>query len=488
MRTGGITLNPMAGDFTRGNSLLGISMLFVAFAMSTWLSARIFDWFSWKPHWAYLCVMVVMVGVAGYRQITARVKSAFPVSRLSIIFCLLWIGLEAVFYFIKQNVGPTPVFKAHIVSALLFLGFLIALSEESLWRYAQWGTRMGVIAGALLCLAQVYLPGLLTVWDQGRSAGLTNDPNSAALALSLGYFVTAWAILPRYRVPYVALCMSGLIATMSRTHMIAFILGVALLALFGYFRGIHSRRQILTSIILAGFFFTIAYQTQAVFRFAINGQFGYMPQAIAYLEKEVVSTPPAIHISQKSVPAKTASEVPPELATRGNEVNQSSLTGVASAPPAIHAERNSTGPRTASTSPDIGPLESELKQLSMVVRIERMLNGLTLLKSLPRFGIDSVQEAAERSGHNAILFYLLAYGFIGAGLVPLFLLALWSGRGDKRVLAPFSVALLISVAGFQDPLADWGIVIFGAAMLYAQVWFAAEKNSELRSVNTIGIV
>ena len=440
----------MAGHIAHGGILVGCGMAFVAFAMSSWLSVRIFDWFSWKPYWAYLGVMAVMVGVAGYRRIAAHSSVAFPLSRWSIVFCLFWIGLEATFYFIKQNLGPTPVFKAHMVSALLFLGFLYALGDRSLWRYAQKGTRMGVIAGALLCLAQVYLPGLLTGWDQARSAGLTNDPNSAAFALSFGYFATAWAMPSRYRVPYMALCMSALVATMSRTHLSAFIVGVALLALFDHFRSIHSRRQILASVVLAGLFFTVAYQTQPVFRFGINGQFGYMPQAVAYLEQEAAATPPAAHAGQEA----------------------------AVTPPAAHAGKESALTRTVSAPPASGPPESEIKQLSMVVRIERMHDGLTLLQNLPRLGIDSVQEAAERSGHNAPLFYLLAYGFAGAGLFPLLLAALWGGKGNKRTLVPFSAALLISAAGFQDPLADWGVVIFGAAMLYMQAWLAAEGNNE----------
>lgn len=407
----GSTLNPMAGDFPRGNALLGIGVLFVAFAMSSWLSARIFDGLSWKPHWVYLGVAVVMVVAAGYRRYAARLGGAFHFTWWTIGFCLLWIGLEATLYFVKRDLGSTSVFKAHLASAALFVGFLFALGDRGFWRYAQWGVRMGVITGVLICLAQVYLPGLLTDWDQPRSTGLANNPNSAAVAIAFGYFATIWAIPARYRVPYTALCLSGLLATMSRTHLLAFVVGVAALAMFGHFRGVRAGRQILASLALTSLFFTLAYATQPVFQFGINGQFGLLPEAINYLEREIYPLSP-------------------------------------NAPSAL---------------PD-----SQIQRLSLVVRVDRMFNGVSLLEDLPHFGIASVQEAAELSGHNAHLFYLLAYGMSGAGLFPLLLLALWGVKGDKRILVPFSAALLTAAIGFQDPLADWGNVIFGAALLYMQ--------------------
>jgi len=435
------TLNPMADEFPRGNVLVEVGILFVAFAMSSWLSVRIVNWLSWKPHWVYLGVAVAMAVVAVYRRRANRLRDdAPPLTPWTIGFCLLWIGLEAILYFIKWDLGPTPVFKAHLVSAVLLVCFLFAMGDRALWRHAQWGVRLGVITGVLICLAQVYLPGLLTDWDQPRSTGLANNPNSAAFAIAFGYFATIWAIPARYRVPYTALCLSGLLATMSRTHLLAFTVGVAVLAVFGHFRGVRAGRQVLAALALISLFFTLAYATQPIFRFGVNGQFGLMPEAIDYLEREVRQPSPNTHLA-----------VPDSQLQRLN----------------LEKEVRQPSPNTPSAVPD-----SQLQRLSLVVRADRMIKGGKLLEQLPRFGIVSVQEAAELSGHNAHLFYLLAYGFAGVGLFPLLLLALWGVKGDKRILVPFSAALLVAAVGFQDPLADWGRVIFGASLLYMQARLA----------------
>jgi len=321
---------------------------------------------------------------------------------------ICWLLLEVTFFLLKKDLGPTPLFKAHIISCLIFFCFALTFQNPLFAKSAYFGMLIGVVLSVLLCLIQVFWATFLTDWPPPRSPGFSGNPNAAAFAITFGFFAVIWHIPKKYRIYFATFCLAGIIATMSRTLFVAFITGVILLMAFKLFQVTAWRKQCGIAICLLSSFFIIAYEVNPIFRFGIDGQFLNIPKSLSFY-----------------------------ASTGSHQVE------IAKA-----------------------PAYRDYDKLSLTVRLDEMKRGVAKLSETPLQGMRDLDQASEDSGHNAYLYYRLSYGIIGYIIIPIFLLII-TVPSKRRIAIPFGAALMIAALGYQDILSSWGSLIMPSAFILA---------------------
>lgn len=358
------------------------------------------------PYYLYLGIAVIFAMVSVHYCHRFNCSISKPRILVLGLLGICWLILEVVFFWLKKDLGPTPLFKAHIISCLIFFGFTLTFQNPLFVKSAYYGIVIGVILGALLCLIQVFFPTFLTDWPPPRSSGFSGNPNAAAFAITFGFFATIWGVLEKYRIYFAALCLAGVVATMSRTLLAAFVAGIICLMLFELFRVTAWRKQCGVAVCALSVFFVIAYEVNPIFRFGIDGQFLNIPQSLFY------------------------------YAHRDHYYEEMA--------------KNTT--------------YKDYDKLSAIVRLDGAKRAVRQLPETTSVGMPDLNQASENSGHNAYLYYRLSYGLIGYLVLPVFLFMI-TIVGKSRAVIPFGVAMMIAALGYQDLLSSWGALIVPSALL-----------------------
>ena len=282
---------------------------------------------------------------------------------------------------------------------------------------------------ACICLIDILFARGLTD-TAGRAAGLSINPNIAALGLLLGASVSYWVVPFRLAGYFIVLILAAIFTTLSKSTLLAYLIifgGVAAYS-FRFSPRPRIRGPALFVLALCAWLW-LASSTNDRFRVATSLAFSGLRNAVTAFETAKTAVSGAVAIRERPTPPSSGAARPPS-------------TGVAEMPrPKSQARIEELG-RRAATEGDIN---------SVSARGLLMERAWLSYRNSPISGV-GLDAAYALESHNSFLFFALAFGPIG-WLVPLLFIGLTLTRSIVGVPMPLAifVAAMVSHDVFRVP-------------------------------------
>lgn len=171
-------------------------------------------------HWVMaFCVLSLPVMIK-------RMTSSNVLRSPAVVWCFLY-GLLTVLWFFQstQSESTWQEVRWRILAIVLFVTGLIIFWHPLVTQFARRTLVAAVLLGVSFNIYELFVP--MSFSDVlGRSAGLYGNPNLSGEALVLGMILSVTVLAPRYRAPFILLTGIGIVLTVSRASIGAWIIAV----------------------------------------------------------------------------------------------------------------------------------------------------------------------------------------------------------------------------------------------------------------------
>jgi hypothetical protein len=348
-------------------------------------------------------------------------STAFALSRRDFPLILLVGALGAL-----TLAYPIDAISKNFIGALTFLVCACALARAAgAIKVLQLSAAVTAIS-ACICLVDIlFVHGLSDT--PGRAAGLSVNPNIAALGLLLGAMASYWTVPKKWVGYFLALIGAAIFVTLSKSVLIVY------LAIFGAVLAVRIRRRKPLPRLAGPAVFTIGLVAWIGLALTLNDRFVGSPSNAFHL---LGGAPSAFEAARTSIAAAaarrdgaSAHQIMIEELSRGAE-NEGDLNA---------ARRDGASAHQIMIEELSRRAENEGRINSISARGLLMERAWIAYRDGPLFGIGIGLAHAFRP-HNSFLLFALAFGPVG-WLIPLGFIAL-ARKNVPLVLATFAAALV----------------------------------------------
>lgn len=290
---------------------------------------------------------------------------------------------------------------------------------------------------ACICLIDILFARGLTD-TAGRAAGLSINPNIAALGLLLGASVSYWVVPFRFAGYFIVLILAAVFTTLSKSALLAYLIIFGGVAAYSF--RFSPRPRILGpasfALALCGWLW-LASSTNDRFRVATSLAYSGLRNAVTAFETAKTAVSGAVATRERRTPPPTGVAGAPSSGAAGPP-----STGIAEMPRPESQIRIEELGRRAAKEGDINSVSARglLMERAWLSYRNSLISGV---------GLDA---AYALESHNSFLFFALAFGPIG-WLVPLLFIGLTLTRSIVGVPMPLAifVAAMVSHDVFRLP-------------------------------------
>ncbi|MDX8466851.1 O-antigen ligase family protein [Mesorhizobium sp. VK23B] len=425
--------------------LTNVSAWLCAFTVviyQSWFMPYFLPFFTGRDEFAWLVFHVLYGGIL-------IVAIAVVAARRDVLSAVLPLAIAAAMAVTPVALHPVGIVAECYLITLFLCGaaivFMLASTPATVLRISASITALS----AVTCFLDLLFANGFTN-TPGRAAGLAINPNVAAAGLLLGAAASYRAVSQKWRASFLVLIGAALLATLSRSTLLAAFGTVAVPVVIRIWQQFRSdrrfqidlngwRRAVVVAFALLGAI-GIALATNACFRLAMNESFAgvlsvgraldeaseavdasrdrYPPAAVP-----VVPSPAETSASQPAPPDSPASIEPP-LAKSGISSTPPPETDKPADSAALSPQSDTPPSSAASQSTNIAKMRAlgerladEGKRNSISARALFLERGLLAYREGGFFG-RGLEEAQALAPHNTFLLFAIAFGHLG-WLIPI---------------------------------------------------------------------
>lgn len=320
-------------------------------------------------------------------------------------------------------------------NSFVSMTFLICVTVLAIASGPVLALRFAAVATAVsacICLIDILFARGLTD-TAGRAAGLSTNPNIAALGLLLGASVSYRVVPFRLAGHFIVLVLAAIFATLSKSTLIAYLIIFGGIAAYAFRHPPRPRilGPTLFALALCAWLW-LASSTNDRFRVATSLAFSGLRNAVTAFETAKTAVSGAVAIRERPAPSSNRAPGPPST-----NVARPPSTDAAEMPRSKSQVRIEELGHRAAKEGDINSISA--RGLLMERAWLAYHNG-------PIFGV-GLDAAYTIESHNSFLFFALAFGPIG-WLVPLLFIGLTLRR--SIIGAPMPLAIFIAAMVSHD--------------------------------------